>query len=56
MPEEFDPQNVILNISEVKVKYSDDILNEMLLYKLNTKICLMKGFILDGIPKNLENA
>ena len=56
MSEEFDPQNVILNISEVKVKYSDDILNEMLLYKLNTKICLMKGFILDGIPKNLENA
>ena len=28
----------------------------MALYKLSTRICVMKGFILDGIPKNHENA
>ena len=43
-------------IIQIIVRYPDEFMNEMLTYKLNSKICLMKGFVLEGYPKNIENA
>lgn len=42
-------------IFQIIIRFPDEYLNELLLYKLNSKVCLMKGFILDGYPKSLES-
>ena len=40
--------------TQIDIRYPDSFLIEILQYKLTTKLCSLKGFVLDGFPKNYD--
>ena len=45
-----------LDPSKIKVRFPDDMVHKLVKAHVGSPACMNKGFILDGYPRNMEDA